>query len=100
MVSSPQLLEADVDDDPVQPRGKGPLWVEPPHRGKQLHEDLLRDVLGEVVLSHNPIRGTQYGHPVKLEEHLQPRQVSVLTPKYGLTLSMHRHTTFHPRNCL
>ena len=86
VVSSSQLLEADVDDDPVQPGGKGPFRIEPLYRGEQIHEDLLRDVLGEVVVPDDSIRGAQYGQPVKLEENFQPRQVSVPTLKYGLPL--------------
>ena len=100
MTPSSQLLEADVDDDPVQPGGKGPFRVESPYRGEQLHEDLLRDVLGEVVVPDDPIRGTQHAKPVKLEEHFQPREVTVLTPKYGLPLPWRCHTTFHLRRCL
>ena len=86
MVAPSQLLEADVDDDPVQPGSKGPIRIEPPYGGEQLYEDLLGNVLREVAASDNPIRGAQDGQPVKLEENFQPRQVSFLTPKYGLPL--------------
>ena len=95
MVRSSQILEADVDDDPVQPGGEGPFWIEPSNRGEQLHEDLLSDVLGEVVVSDDSIRGTQNFCPMKLEENFQPRQVAVPTPKYGLPLPWLRHTAFH-----
>ena len=97
MVAPSQLLEADVDDDPVQPGSKGPFRIEPPYGGEQLYEDLLGNVLREVAASDNPIRGAQDGQPVKLEENFQPRQVSFLTPKYGLPLPWQRHTTFHPQ---
>ena len=96
VVSSAQFLEADVDHDPIQPGGKGPLRVKPPYLCEQLYEDLLSDILGEVVVSHDPIRGTQDGQPVKLEENFQPGQVSILTPKYGLPLPWRRQLTIHP----
>ena len=97
MVAPSQLLEADIDHDPVQPGGKRPFRIEPPYRGEQLHEDLLGYVLCEVAVSDDPIRGAQDAQPVKLDEHFQPRQISTLTLEYGLPLLSLCHATFHPR---
>ena len=72
MVAPTKLLEADIDHDPIKPWSKGPLPVEPPYRGEQLHEDLLSYVLCQVAVSNDPIRGTQDGQLVKLNEHFQP----------------------------
>ena len=74
---------------------KGPSPIEPLYGGEQLHEDLLRNVLCQMVAPDDPIRGTQNGQPVKFEENLQPGQVSLLTPKYRLPFVWQRHVTFH-----
>ena len=67
MVAPSQFLEADVDNDPAQPGRKGPFPIEPLYGGEQLHEDLLRNVLCQVVAPDDPVRGTQNGQPVKFE---------------------------------